>query len=411
MTVLLKRRAVVQAVVEAAYNVPNTIGVNDGILCSDPVYTADPTILERDFTRDSLSNQAHVVGRMQAKMEFTTELRSNGLSNLGDASKAPIITRLFRACGYALTALLVSTASPVFAGGSFGNDVAWVTGGTLANTDMIPYFLTVDTAGPSGAAKVTVTSDVPGEGSASQIVTSGSPLNLGTRGLTITPTFTGNLEAGQNWTVWLRPPGLQLKPISTNVESLTMVMYKDGVKHLMPGCFGTFEITANSAQYATVKWSFWGTYRQPEDALMPSPIYEKTLPAMIELARLRVDAFYAIVDKFTFTQGNDVQIRPDVSSEQGYIGTRIVGRTTEGGIDPEADLVANYDFWGAMRSADRMSFQMRVGTKVGNTVWITAPSVQYTKLTYGDRNGILTYDAGLKFSGYQSDDEINFFFC
>ena len=98
-----------------------------------------------------------------------------------------------------------------------------------------------------------------------------------------------------------------------------------------------------------------------------------------------------------------------MSSNEGYVGTRIVSRAPEGGIDPEAELVANHDFWGKMGRAERMSLQMRVGTEAGNTVWFLAPSVQYTGLTYQDRNGIRTYDAQLKFSRVLGNDEFAIF--
>jgi hypothetical protein len=58
-----------------------------------------------------------------------------------------------------------------------------------------------------------------------------------------------------------------------------------------------------------------------------------------------------------------------------------------------------------------MPFQMRVGYNPGNTVWVLAPGVQYTGLTYQDRQGILAYDAGLKFPAYNNNDEVCFYFC
>lgn len=411
MTVLLTRRAVLQAAMETTYNDAASVGDTDGVLVSAPAYSADPTILERDFTRDTLSVQPHIVGRMLAKMEFTTELRGNGKEQAGTTGVAPIITRLFRACGYALTAHSASWCGTVFAQGDHATPVSWVSAGTLSNTDLICYHLTIDTGGASGTAKVTITSDTAGEGSASATITSGTLIDVGTKGLHLTPTWTGNLSVGDSWTVWLFPPGLSLDPVSDNFESITLVMHNDGVEHDMPGSFGTFEVTAEAGQYASIKWTFTGTYQAPSDSALPSPTYETTLPSQVQLGRLQVDSFQAVVDKFTFNQANDVQIRPDVSSAQGYIGTRIVSRKPEGGIDPEADLVANYDFWTKMANATRMPFQMRVGTVVGNTVWMLAPNVQYTKMTYTDRQGIEAYDAGLKFAGYQADDEIKFYFC
>lgn len=49
---------------------------------------------------------------------------------------------------------------------------------------------------------------------------------------------------------------------------------------------------------------------------------------------------------------------------------------------------------------------MRVGNVIGNTVWMLCPNTQYMKMTYKDRQGIRTYDAGLNLAAYavQSDD-------
>ncbi len=532
MTVLLTRRAVVQAQMESLYNVAATLTTADGILCADPAYMAEPSILERNFTRDTLSPQAHIVGRLTAKMEFTTEMRGNGSQNSGLLANAPIITRLFRASGYQVIpnsspgvlgpyeidshanpitwgatsgtkgtgtvtfatappanndtvvvagrtytfkTTLTGVADEILIGATFtisaqnfkaainheagegtlygvgtatniyvvasgaaaaitltalrigtGGNVtltktatnitvsgATLTGGTnvITNTDFIAYYLTVVLGGVSGVATISVASDTVGETNAAAVVTSGTPFAMGTKGLTIVPTFTGSLVAGQRWVVWMTPPGMLVKPVSDYFESVTLGMYKDRVYHAMPGSYGTFDIDATAGEFATIKWSFTGTYSAPVDGNLPSPVYERQLPQMVELARLRTNSFNAIVNKFTFTQGNDIQIRPDVSSLQGYIGSRIVGRAPEGGIDPEADLVANYDFWSFLRSATRIPFSMRVGSNAGNTIWVLAPSTQYTKMTYTDRNGISTYDAGLKFSGYQSDDEMMMFFC
>jgi hypothetical protein len=159
-----------------------------------------------------------------------------------------------------------------------------------------------------------------------------------------------------------------------------------------------------------MEFDFTGQYFDPEDEALPSPTHERTLPAQVELARLRLNEFNAVVAAFSYNQNNDIQIRPDVNGSDGYSGTRIVGRNPEGGVDPEADLMANQDFWTKLAESERMPFQMRVGQAAGNTVWMIAPSVEYTNLTYRDRNGIRAYDAGLKFSAYDADDEMMFLF-
>ena len=232
----------------------------------------------------------------------------------------------------------------------------------------------------------------------------------GFKGATVTLTWAGTLAIGDRYVLWLLPPGQVLQPRSDNFESITLVLHKDGVLHTMPGAFGTFELTAQAGNFATIKWTFTGTYVPPTDDANPSPVFELTLPSQVQLARLAINDFHAVVEKFTYNQANDIQIRPDVSSSDGYIGIRIVGRKPEGGIDPEADNVANNDFWGQFASAKQMPFQMRVGTVIGNTVWVIAPNTQYSGLTYADRSGILVYDAGMRFARANGDDEIFFAF-
>ena len=395
---------------ESTYRTEASVGANDALYVEEPDYAVDVNLLERNFARDDISPLANIVGRRTASLKFTTELKGNGAQHSGVAGDAPLIARLFRASGYSLTAFDAVDTTSVFPVGNHPKDVTWtpdVTGATT--TDLIGYYLEVTTGGASGTAKITVTSDTAGEGSAAATVTTATAFNVGTKGLELVPVWTGNLVVGQKWTVWLQPTGLRLDPISDNFESLTMVLNMDGVQHKMLGSFGTFTVTAEAGDYAKIEWEFQGTFEDPTDVAMPICNYEKSLPQQVELARLRVDGEYTIVNAFNYTQGNDIQIRPDVSSNEGYVGTRIVSRAPEGGIDPEAELVANHDFWGKMGRAERMSLQMRVGTEAGNTVWFLAPSVQYTGLTYQDRNGIRTYDAQLKFSRVLGNDEFAIF--
>jgi hypothetical protein len=504
----------------------------DGVLVETPDFSITPNVLERDYTRPDLSTLPFVIGRKVAKMEFTTELRGNGTENSGLIANAPLICRLFEACGYSLTGhtgsfvigpypsspglsplvswavaslvpatqtftasaeptdgdavtiegeaytwktTLTGAAGQVLIGGSEANAMAnlalainlgnggginytlatppnayvtatntgttvivtaiegglagnaltttyapeatshgaWgaatLAGGTDGgtNTEVVFYLVTVATGGVSGTAEMLVTSDVDlGVSGSPVIVTSGTPIDVGSFGLEITPTWAGSLMVSQSWFLWMTPAGLTMQPISDNFQSLTLVLNKDGVVHTMPGALGTFDLTAEAGSYAKIKWTFTGTYIEPFDEYMPVPNYETELPSQVQDARLLINNFSAIVAKFTFNQGNDIQIRPDVNQPDGYFGVRIVSRKPEGGIDPEADLVTNYDFWGQMSNSQCMPFQMAIGTAVGNTVWFFGTNTQYSGLTYQDRAGISTYQAGMRFSRQYGNDEV-----
>jgi hypothetical protein len=411
-TPLLTRKAIVLAKLETTYNIDSIpSAATDGILVEAPEFVADPTILERNFTRNDLSMLAHTVGRKLAKLSFTTELRGNGKQNSGVISDVPVIARLFQACGFALSGHSAPFPSVVFEVGDEATIVAWATGGTLTNTDLVCYYITVDTLGPSGTAKVTVTSDTAGEGSVSAIITTAAPITLGTHGLTVTPVFTGSLAAGQRWCVWLMPASSVLDPVSDIFSSLTLYAYYDGTLHACTGALGTFTIDATGGQFAKIKWEFTGQYVPMVDAALVNPVFERTLPPQVQLARLNIDNFPAVVNAVTFAMGNVIQPRPDVNGSDGYNGVRLTSRKPTGGIDPEATLVASHDFWGRLAGAARMPFQMRVGNVVGNTVWMLAPCVQYDKMTYKDRVGLRVFDAGLAFSRVNGNDEVRFVFA
>jgi hypothetical protein len=142
MTILLTRKAVLLAAVESVFNVEEALNpATDGVLVAEPDYAVDVTVLERDFTRDTLSTQAHVTGRKLARMRFRTELRGNGIQSSGNAADAPILARLFRGCGYALTAMPAAEATQMFDIGDHANVVSWSVDDAAAdNTDLIAYY-------------------------------------------------------------------------------------------------------------------------------------------------------------------------------------------------------------------------------------------------------------------------------
>lgn len=411
---LLTRRTVVLAGIEATYNVVPTLNAaTDAILVEEPEFTADPQVLERNFTSFDLSQKAHVIGRKLAGVRFTTELRGNGKVHSGALADAPILGRLFRACGFSETAVQAAQASDVFeVGDHSGRRIGWATAGTLSTTTETAYHIEVTTGGGSGVAQVSITSDDPTETAQTGVtLTDTMAVTVGTKGLTITPTFgSSTLVEGQSWQAHLTPTGIVYEPVSTGFESITLDVFMDGVKHRVSGAMGTFSVQATAGEYAKVSWEFTGNYTAPVDEAMPSATYETTLPAMVELARLRTDGYAPIVNAMSYDQANTITVLPDVNASNGYRGVRITARTPTGGIDPEATLVADQDFWGKMATAKVMPFQMRIGQARGNTVWIKGPATQYTGLTYRDRDGIRTFDAGLKFVRYAGDDEVRFVF-
>ncbi len=239
------------------------------------------------------------------------------------------------------------------------------------------------------------------------ITTDVTAMTLGNSGGTIIPSWTGTLVIGDSWEIWVFPVGIQYQPVSTNFESLTLYAYFDGLRHILTGCFGTFTINAEAGTFGTVSFQFTGQYVAPLDIPIPTNAsFEQQIPAQIELAKLRFDNFDAVVNAWTFDQNNNIVPRPDVNSADGFNGTRITGRDPQGGFDPEATLIADYDWWNKMAQSPQVPFEMRVGQTAGNIVWFFASKVQLSGLTYQSRDDLRVFDASMRFTRFAGNDEL-----
>jgi hypothetical protein len=95
---------------------------------------------------------------------------------------------------------IIAIKWPVADSGNSGSpsDLIIKSGGTFTATSQIIYTCTITTAGASGTAKVTVTGT---DASGPHTITSGSPISIGSKGVTLTLTFSGNLTPNDKWVI------------------------------------------------------------------------------------------------------------------------------------------------------------------------------------------------------------------
>lgn len=389
----------------------------DAVLVSEPEYSVDPEVLEREFVKGTLSPNPLLMGRKLAMLKFSVEVRGNGRQHSGEAVDVARLARLMRGSGFELTSGdSHSFVAPDFSNPESSPEVELVHAGPVTLTKPILYTITVSTAGASGAAEVIVSSnsvdDTPNP--APVILTSGTVLTLGTKGGDVTPTWDGDLTVGQRWRVLVAPAGTVAMPISDDMESITLHYYQDGLLHKITDAQGTFSLNAEAGKFASMEFTFTGKFHKPTDTPLPdvdTVKYEQTIPPKVEFANLTYQSNSdLIVNDFTFEIANSVSPRPSVNHEDGFHSSRVTERKPVGGFTPEAELEGTVAFWADMADSKRRTFYAKIGNKPGNTVAIFAPSVQTNRLGYGDREGILTYDVGLAFSGNKGDDEVAFLF-
>jgi len=95
---------------------------------------------------------------------------------------------------------IVGISDPIKAAGNTGlpNDLIMDSAGTYTGTALITYTITISTGGISGTAKCTVTGSDP---SGPHTITSGTPIAIGSKGVTVTFTFSGSMQVGDVWTI------------------------------------------------------------------------------------------------------------------------------------------------------------------------------------------------------------------
>jgi len=393
----------------------------DAIDGEEPDYKIDPQILERKIASDDLSPFAHILGRKLATFSFTTEIKGNLRQNSGALADAPVLARLFQACGYDLqqvSTLAQRVRDPVadMANAATQPLVTFARGGTVTLTRPVLYEIRCTTGGASATAQLRVRGNDESVDATAALapitVTSGTTaIPLGASGATVTPTWTGNMVVGSVWRVLVLPLGLALRPISGNFRTLKIDAFMDGVRHTLTNASGTFEITAEAGGIAKIAFTFQGAFNPTVDQEAPAnPVFPAVLPSQVELSNLTWGSNRSLVAaQWTFNQSNTLNPRMDVNSMDGSKGYRIVSRTPEGGFNPEATTEADHPFWAEIQNARPQTFYSKLGVTPGNSFAVWMPRAQISALPYGDRDGLRIYDVSFRATRLAGNDEVEFF--
>lgn len=196
------------------------------------------------------------------------------------------------------------------------------------------------------------------------------------------------------------------------VRTLTIGVYEDGRRKLFRGCMGTAKFMFPTGKDAFVEFNFQGSYVDTDDQPLLVPTYPTVLPFRFAAASLLINSVAPCVQEVAVDIGNQVVMREcqEASDASGYRGALASNRKVIGQMDPEAQLVADYDFFGDWEdSVERaMSLSMTSGPDVFT---ITVPKMQLTNIGEGERNNIrtdpITWQANRNAA---ADDEITILF-
>lgn len=192
--------------------------------------------------------------------------------------------------------------------------------------------------------------------------------------------------------------GFEYDPVSGSFTSLTFYIYMDGVLHKMTGSRGSVSFQGEAGGYGQANFTFQGNYVAPTDVAFPaSPVFEATLPPIIELAAMALHGYGSFcAQSFNIDIANTLAPNICMNAAEGFNGIDITDRVVTGGVNPESVLVATFDAFGRFKDGTEGAFTITIGTADDNKCVITAPKTQFTNVGYSDRDGKRVWDLAVK---------------
>jgi hypothetical protein len=192
----------------------------------------------------------------------------------------------------------------------------------------------------------------------------------------------GWVKSGQVFTPRTEVPG-------TNVKTLTMAVYMDGIRKLLTGCVGTFKLICPTGKAAYFEFEFIGVWNSPTDTAMLSPTYPTASSLRFANSTTTWNSVALILENITLDSGNEMILRESASSTSGYLAGVITSRVPKITANPEAKLIATQDRWGQLLSMAEGIITWDLDGPTNSALTIAAPKAQILNNQEADRGKLV----------------------
>lgn len=192
----------------------------------------------------------------------------------------------------------------------------------------------------------------------------------------------GMVESTGTFSVKLEPPG-------SNVKTLTLAAYENGVKKVISGAVGSFKVRFEPGKPVMFDWTFHGVWGAVSDVSILAPTYPTIAPMRAKSGTLSIGSWAPCFSSLEIDLGNVITPRSCVTAASGIHSYIITEREVVGSFDPEANLVAtsNADVYGDWLAGEEDSFSLAL-TDGTDTITFAAPKFQRTNVQEGERQGL-----------------------
>lgn len=193
----------------------------------------------------------------------------------------------------------------------------------------------------------------------------------------------GWVKSGQVFTPRTEAPG-------SNVKTLTIAVYTDGVRKLLYGAAGTFKLVCPTGKVAYFEFEFSGIWGGVTDAAILAPTYPTDKGLRYASSTTTWNSVALCLENLTLDSGNVVTPRECATNESGYHAFLVTNRMVKVTGNPEAKTVATQDRWGKLLDSSEHALTWDLDGPTNSKITIAAPKAQILSINEGDRNGLVT---------------------
>ena len=195
-------------------------------------------------------------------------------------------------------------------------------------------------------------------------------------------------------------------PVSSAIDSCTIAVYMDGIKHIMAGCRGNVSLNLARGSLPTLSFNFMGSYTAPTDDTPLTPNFTdfKTPlgPNSLNTTTVDLHGISVCMESFSADMANQTTFRDLPGCDPKAL---LTGRQPSGTMVFEMTDVATYGWVEAARLHTVDALQIVHGTGAGKIITIDAPAVSFQPPSFSDSDGVLMCSMPLTFEPDGGDDE------
>lgn len=185
-------------------------------------------------------------------------------------------------------------------------------------------------------------------------------------------------------------PKTQVPDTGTDVKTLTIAGFFNGVRRMIYGAAGTARIVLPTGRMGRIEFDFQGVYADESDVAIPSSInYVNTLPLRVAGGATAWSSYNLCLESATIDLGNVVTARECSTTEAGIDNFVITDRNIRITGNPESKLIATQDRYSQFKNMTEAALSFTIDGPSTSTLVITAPKAQLVSKPMGDRNGIM----------------------